>query len=142
MERIELVTRKLLKYCSMIYRLKILLSQIQFFELFDTLLHPVDQNGFLVYESTRATFLKPISLLLIARKLKISFWNPKYNSIKLSRIERIICNAGELHTYEISKLLLKLFTDKKFKTVPSGQSLKDLELRRALKKRKQRMFLC
>ena len=98
-DHINYVKKKLLKFCSVFYRLRFIFTRTQLLKIFKIDVKPIVQYGILIYGSTNENFLKPINLL-IKRILKKIFWKRKYESIERIRVHNLISNASELHAFE------------------------------------------
>ena len=91
-DHINYVKEKLLKFCSLFYRLRLIFTRSQLLKIFKIYVKPIVQYGILIYGSTNENFLKPINLS-IKRILKIIFWKRKYQSIERIRVHNLISNA-------------------------------------------------
>ena len=63
-DHINYVKEKLLKFCSLFYRLRLIFTRTQLIKIFKIYVKPIVQYGILIYGSTNENFLKPINLLI------------------------------------------------------------------------------
>ena len=126
---INYVKEKLLKFCYLFRRLRLIFTRTQLLKNFKIYVKLIVQYEILIYGSPNENFLKPINLL-IKRILKIIFWRRKYESIERIRVHNLISNASELRVFEIFKLLVKLIKKQPlsevFSTIIADSDLNDI----------------
>ena len=92
-DHINYAKKKLLKFCSLYYRLRLIFTRTKLLRIFRIYVKPIVQYGIRNYGSTNENVLEPIKML-IKRILKIVFWKRKYESVEQIRVQSLISNAS------------------------------------------------
>ena len=107
-EHINWLAAKLNQFTSVFYKLRKILSQKQMIKAYNNYVKPVVQYGVLVYGTSSFSSITKIDQM-VKRLIKIISFKTKYESIRDFREKNRMYLASELHTYELFKLLLKIF---------------------------------
>ena len=107
-EHINWLAAKLNQFTSVFYKLRKILSQKQMIKAYNNYVKPVVQYGVLVYGTSSFSSITKIDQM-VKRLIKIISFKTKYESIRDFREKNRMYFASELHTYELFKLLLKIF---------------------------------
>ena len=134
-DHVNYVKEKLLKFCSLFYRLRFIFTRTQLLKIFKIYVKPKVQHGIMIYGSTNEVFLKPINMLN-KRILRITFWKRKYESIERIHVQNLISKASELHAFGIFKWIVKLIKKQTlsevFSTIIADSDLNEIKKKRNL----------
>ena len=106
-EHTKNLTKRMLGFCSLLYRIRKVLTTNQLVQVYRTYVQPVIQYGVLVYANTSNQVLKPQNQM-VKRIARIITFKKKFDSITSKRKELLLYNVSELHLYEILKMAIKI----------------------------------
>ena len=104
-EHAKILTKRMLGFCSLLYRIRKVLTTNQLVQVYRTYVQPVIQYRVLVYANTSNQVLKPLNQM-VKRIARIITFKKKFDSITSKRKELLLYNVSELHLYEILKMAI------------------------------------
>ena len=105
-EHAKNLTKRMLGFCTLLYRIRKVLTTNQLVQVYRTYVQPVIQYGVLVYANTSNQVLKTLNQM-VKKIARIITFKKKFDSITSKRKELLIYNVSELHLYEILKMAIK-----------------------------------
>ena len=106
-EHAENLTKWMLGFCSLLYRIRKVLTTNHLVQVYRIYVQPVIQYGVLVYANTSNQVLKSLNQM-VKRIARVVSFKKKFDSISSKRKELLLYNVSELHLYEILKIAIKI----------------------------------